>query len=74
MLLHIVFWQFDSDGETLDDEDNTRELKCYLIGIAPCSRVDKVRSVWTEDDAADGGDGCFSYVEALLNKGGTQHK
>ena len=27
-----------------------------------------------KDDAADSGDGCFSYVQALLNEGGTEHE
>ena len=62
MLLHVVLGKFDSDGETLDDEDDARELERDLIGISPCSRIDQIRSVGAEDDTADGGDGCFSYI------------
>ena len=74
MLLHVVFRQLDSDGETLDDEYDAREFESNLIGVAPCSRVDQVRSVRAKDDTADCGDRCFSYVEALLDEGGTEHE
>ena len=74
MLLHVVFRQFDSDGETLDDEDDARELESDLISVAPCSRVDEVRGVRAKDDSTDSSDRCFSDVEALLDEGGTQHE
>ena len=74
MLLHVVFRQFDAYGETLDDEDNSREFEGDLIRVSPCSRVDQVRGMWTEDDAADGGNSCFSYVQSFLDEGRAQHE
>lgn len=74
MLLHVVFRQFDPDGETLDDKDDSRELESDLIGVSPCSRVDQVGGVRAKDDSADGGDGCFTYVESFLDERRTQHE
>ena len=74
MLFHIVFGQFDADGETLDDEDDAREFEGDLIRIAPCVRVDQVGGMGTEDDAADGSDGGFADVETFFDKGGAEHE
>lgn len=74
MLFHIVFGQFDADGETLDDEDDSRELEGDLIGVSPCSRVDQVGGMRAKDDSADGRDSCFTYVQSFLDERRTQHE
>lgn len=74
MLLHVVFRQFDADGETLYNEDDPREFESDLVGISPCPRVDQVRSMWAEDDSADGGDCRFTNVQSFLDEGRAQHE
>ncbi len=74
MLFHIVFRQFDSNGETLDDENDSRELQGYLICISPCSRINQSYRVWSKDDSAECGDCCFANVESFLDEGRTQHE
>ena len=74
MLLHVVFRQFDSYGETLDNKDDSREFEGDLIGIAPGRRVNEVCRDGAEDDTADGGYGRFTDIESFLNEGGTQHE
>ncbi|RDL39474.1 uncharacterized protein BP5553_03814 [Venustampulla echinocandica] len=74
MLLHIIFGQFDPHGKALDDQDDARELERDLIGITPCSRVDQIGGVRAKDDATDGGDGGFTYVQPLLDERRAQHE
>jgi len=74
MFLHVVLWQFDTDGETLHDEDDAGEFERDLIGVAPRSWVDQVRGMRPKDDPADGSHGCFADVEALLDERGAQHE
>lgn len=74
MLLHVVFRQFDTNGETLDDQNDAREFEGDLVGVAPGERVYEVRGMRTEDDAADGGHGGFANVQSLLDEGGAEHE
>ncbi|KFX86291.1 hypothetical protein O988_09669 [Pseudogymnoascus sp. VKM F-3808] len=71
MLLHIVFWQFDADGETLDHKDDSREFEGYLIDISPGAGVNEVGGMRAKDDAANGGDSRLADVQSFLDKGRT---
>jgi len=60
--LHVEFGQFDSYGETLDDENDTSELEGDSILISPCARIDEIGGMWTKDDTAESGNGGLADV------------
>lgn len=74
MPFHVVFGQFDSDGETLDDQNDSGKLEGYLVDVSPRSRVDKICGMGPEYDAAQCGNGRFTDIHALLDNRGTEHK
>ena len=74
MFLHVVFRQLDTNGEALDDKDDSREFESDLISVSPCSRVDQVCGMRAKDDSTDRGNCCFSYIQSFLDEGRTQHE
>ena len=74
MSLHVRLGQFDTDGETLDDEDDARELERDQVGVAPRQRVDEIGGMRSKDDAADGCHRSFSDVQLFLDEEGHQHE
>lgn len=50
MVLHVLLWQLDADGEDTDSEYNTGELERDLIRdliltVSPMSRIEYVRAI-----------------------------
>lgn len=74
MLFHVKLGQFDTDGETLHNQNNSRELDRYNIDTAPFIGVDPVGSMRSEDDTAQRRDGSFANVHALLDERRAEHK
>ena len=62
MLFHIVFGQFNADGEALYYQNYPRELQRDLVDIAPGGRIYQVGCMWSENYAADGGYRSFTNV------------
>lgn len=74
MPLHVGLRQFDTDGETLHDQDDPGALEGKLVDVPPRYRVEKVCGVRSENNTTQRGNGCFSNVELLLDKQGAQHE
>ena len=74
MALHVCLGQFDTDGETLHDQNHSGTLKGDLIRIAPGDWVEDISGVRPKDDAAYGCDGGLTDVHLLLDEQGAQHK
>jgi|SRR5687767_3827896 hypothetical protein len=69
VFFHIVFGKFYTDGETLDDQDNSGEFDGDDVEGTPFLGVDEVGSMGTKDDTAESGHGSFTNVHALLDEG-----
>ena len=74
MALHIEFGQFDTDGETLYNKNNSGELDGDNISRTPGVRVDEVGGMRTKDNSAKGSNSSFTNVHALLDKRRAKHE
>lgn len=54
--LHVELWQFDTNGKTLHNQNDTGELQSDTVLVSPCAGVDKVGCMWAKDDTTDGSD------------------
>ena len=74
MPLHVSSWQFDTDCETLHDENDSGELIGENVDTTPGDWIDQVGTQRTEDDTDYCCYRCLTNVEFFLDDRGTEHE
>lgn len=68
MLLHVLFWEFNTNGKNPDGKDHSRDFQgdCIAnlnVSLGPTPGIEYVTSIRADDHAKKKGPNGFAYVE-----------
>jgi hypothetical protein len=70
VLFHVCSREFDTNGETLHDQNDARKFQGDQVYVSPRIWVNQIGGMRSKYDAAQRCDGSFANIQALLDHGG----